>query len=98
MMRRYGAAERRLVRMHGRKRVVDYVPALLAAVVAIQLLMLWPAAYGPVVAFDAVLLLGALGVLWSTTPIRHWLTVMVFGVTALWEWHVGWLTAPGDTA
>jgi glycosyltransferase involved in cell wall biosynthesis len=98
MMRRYGAAERRLVRMHGRKRVVDYVPALLAAVAAVQLLIFWPAAYGAVIAFDAVLVMGALGVLWSTTPIRHWLTVMIFGVTALWEWHVGWLTARGDPA
>jgi succinoglycan biosynthesis protein ExoA len=98
MMRRYGAAERRLVRLHGRQRVVDYVPALLATVLAMQLLVLWPPASGAIVAIDAVLLMAALGVLWSTTPLRHWPTVMIFGVTALWEWHVGWLTARAETA
>jgi glycosyltransferase involved in cell wall biosynthesis len=98
MMRRYGAAERRLVRLHGRKRLVDHVPRLLALVLAMQLLALWPAARSAIVAIDAVLLLGGIGVLWSTTPLRHWPTVMIFGATALWEWHVGWLTAREETA
>ena len=98
MMRRYGAAERRLVRMHGRRRLVDYMPVILTTFLALQLLFLWPAARGAIVAFDAVLLLGGLGVLWSTTPIRHWPTVLAFGVTALWEWHLGWLSARGETA
>ena len=98
MMRRYGAAERRLVSIHGRKRAVDYVPALLTTVMAAQGLILWPAAHGAIVAFDAVLLIGGLGLLWSTTPIRHWPTVLAFGITALWEWHLGWWTARGGTA
>ena len=98
MMRRYGEAERRLVRRHGRRRLVDYVPVLLVALLAVQALVLVPAAHGALVAFDALLLLGALGVLWSTTPLRLWPTVILFGLTALWEWHVGWWTAPGEPA
>ena len=98
MMRRYGEAERRLVRRHGRRRAIDYVPALSAALLAAQALLLVPAAYGAMVAFDVVVLLGAIGVLWSTTPLHLWPTVIVFGVTALWEWHVGWWTAPGEPA
>ena len=81
-----------------RKRYVQFFLLLLALVLAMQLLALWPAARGAIVAIDAVLLLGGVGVLWSTTPLRHWPTVMIFGATALWEWHVGWLTAREETA
>lgn len=98
MMRRYGAAERWLVRRHGRARLVDYVPALSALVLALQCLLLVPAARGPVAAVDALLFFLALGVLSSTTPFRLWPAVIAFGVTALWEWHVGWWTAPGEPA
>jgi hypothetical protein len=98
MMRRYGAAQRRLVRIHGRKRMIHYLPGLFATGLAIQALILWPAAHGPIIAVDALLVIGGLGVLWSTTPLRHWPTVMALGLTALLEWHVGWLTARGGTA
>jgi glycosyltransferase involved in cell wall biosynthesis len=98
MMRRYGEAERRLVRRHGRKRVVDYVPALLASLLVAQMLVLVPAAHGALMAFDVVLLLGAIGVLWSTTPLHLWPLVIVFGLTAVWEWHLGWWTAPAEVA
>ena len=98
MMRRYGQAARWIARHHGRRRLIDYVPYIVAALLAIQVLVLVPAAHGALVAFDALLLLGALGVLWSTTPIRLWPTVIMFGVTAAWEWHLGWLTAPGEQA
>ena len=43
------------------------------------------------------LLFLGLGALWSTTPLRLWPMVMAFGVTALWEWHVGWWTSPRET-
>jgi hypothetical protein len=33
-----------------------------------------------------------------TTPLRLWATVMAFGLAAIWEWHVGWWTAPGEPA
>jgi len=96
MMRRYGQAARWLARVHGRRRPIDYVPMIVAALLAIQVLVLVPAAHGALVAFDALLLSGALGVLWSTTPLRLWPTVILFGLTAAWEWHLGWLTAPGE--
>ena len=98
MMRRYGAAERRLVRRHGRARTVDHVPTVTALLLALQLLLLIRGVSGYVIAFDALLLFLALGVLWSTTSVRLWPAVIAFGVTALWEWHVGWWTAPGEPA
>lgn len=98
MMRRYGAAERSLVRRHGRARLVDHVPTVTAALLAVQVLWLVPAARGGLIAFNALLLLLSLGVLWSTTPLRLWPAVIAFGVTAIWEWHVGWWTAPGEPA
>jgi succinoglycan biosynthesis protein ExoA len=98
MMRRYGAAERWLVRRHGRARLVDHVPTISALLIAVQGLLLVPSAVGAVLAFDSLLLLLALGVLWSTTPVRLWPAVIAFGVTALWEWHVGWWTAPATPA
>ena len=98
MMRRYGAAERRLVRRHGRARLVDHVPTISAVLVALQFLVLVPATRTAIIALDALLLVLALGVLTTTTPLRLWPTVMAFGVAALWEWHVGWWTAPGEPA
>ncbi len=98
MMRRYGEAERRLVRQHGRQRVIDYVPAIVLLVLAVQVLVLVPAARGWLAAFDALLVLGGLGVLSSTTPLRLWPAVILFGITAIWEWHIGWLLAPRNHA
>ena len=98
MMRRYGEAERRLVRRHGRRRAVDFVPVVVATVLLLQGLLVIPVARGPLVALDAVLVCGALGLLWSTTPVRLWPSVIVFGLTALWEWHVGWWTAREEPA
>ena len=42
--------------------------------------------------------LGALGVLWSTTPVRLWPAVIVVGLTAGVEWHRGWWTSRGVPA
>lgn len=98
MMRRYGAAERRLVRRHGRARLVDHVPTVTAALLALQLLLLVPAARGAIIVFDALLVVLAIGLLWMTTAVRLWPAVIAFGVTALWEWHLGWWTAPGEPA
>jgi succinoglycan biosynthesis protein ExoA len=98
MMRRYGAAERWLVRRHGRARLVDHVPTISAGLLALQCLLLVPAAQTAVVMLDILLFLLALGVLSSTTPVRLWPAVIAFGITALWEWHVGWWTAPGEPA
>lgn len=96
MMRRYGEAERRLVWRHGRARAVDHVPTVTAAILAVQVLWLVPPARGVIAALDAVLVAGGLGALWSTTPVRQWPAVIAFGLTALWEWHVGWWTARSE--
>ncbi len=93
MMRRYGAAARRLAWRHGRRRSIDYLPAITAAVVAVQVLLLVPATRTAVVVADGVLVLSALGVLAATTPIRLWPAVVAFAITAMWEWHAGWWTA-----
>ncbi len=93
MMRRYGAAERRLVWRHGRRRAIDHLPMLTAAGVAAQALLLVPATRAAVAVADALLVLMAVGVLMATTPLRLWPAVVAFGVTAAWEWHVGWWTA-----
>ncbi len=98
MMRRYGAAERRLVRRHGRARAVDYMPVVTTVLVLAQCLLLLPAVRGAVVALDAILALLGLGALWSTTPVRLWPAVIAFGITAMWEWHLGWWTSPQETA
>jgi glycosyltransferase involved in cell wall biosynthesis len=98
MMRRYGDAERRLVRLHGRRRAVDFVPAVLALLIALQIFWLVPPALSAIAAFDAVIGLCALGVLWSTTPVRLWPAVIVVGVAAVLEWHRGWWTSRGVPA
>jgi glycosyltransferase involved in cell wall biosynthesis len=98
MMRRYGQAERRLVRLHGRARAVDYVPLVTTTLVLLQVLWLWPAAHTTLVLLAILLVLFGLGVLSSTTPVRLWPLVIAFGVTALVEWHLGWWTPTGGQA
>ena len=76
--------------------VVYGLPAILAALLIVQMLALVAAWHGALVAFDAVLLFGALGVLWSTTPLRLWP-----GVVRVWRdqsvgMALGWWTAPGE--
>lgn len=97
MMRRYGEAERRLVRRHGRTRRISHVPTLTTVVVLLQALLLVPAARPWVLAVDALAVLGGVTALAATTPLRLWPTVVAFGVTAVWEWHVGWFTARRET-
>lgn len=98
MMRRYGSAERRLVRLHGRARPVDYVPMITATLLLLQVLWLWPAAHTTLVLLAVLLILGGLGMLWSTTPVRLWPLVVAFGATALVEWHLGWWMGAGERA
>lgn len=97
MMRRYGAAERRLLRRHGRTRRISHVPTVTAAGALLQGLLLVPAARPVVLAIDGAVLLIGVATLAFTTPVRLWPTVVAFGLTAIWEWHLGWLTAPRET-
>ena len=98
MMRRYGEAERRLVRRHGRARLIDHVPTASAIWLLLHLLLFVPAARPWVIGLDAGLVAGGLVALIVTTPLRLWPTVVAFGLAAAWEWHVGWWTAPGEPA
>jgi succinoglycan biosynthesis protein ExoA len=90
MMRRYGAAERELVRRHGRTRRIDYMPTVLVAIASIHLLHLVPACRPWLLALDAAGVSAALIGLVSTTQPRHWLAVTVFAATAVAAWHTGW--------
>lgn len=97
MMRRYGEAEHRLVRRHGRTRRISHVPTVTAALLVLHLLLLVPAARPWVLAFDALAVVAGVIALAVTTPLRLWPVVVAFGLTAVWEWHVGWYTARRDT-
>jgi glycosyltransferase involved in cell wall biosynthesis len=90
MMRRYGAAERQLVRRHGRTRRIDYMPTALVAVGLAHLLYAVPACRPWLLAIDATIVVAVLIGLVSTTPARHWVAVMVFAATAVTAWHAGW--------
>jgi succinoglycan biosynthesis protein ExoA len=90
MMRRYGAAEREIVRRHGRRRRIDFLPPVLGAAIAVHALYLVPACRPWLLAADAAILLGAFLALAATTPPRHWSDVVVFSSVAVWEWLSGW--------
>lgn len=94
MMRRYGAAERALVQRHGRARRIDYVPAALLTAAALHLLYVVPACRLWLLIADATIAMTAAVTVMVVVPARHWLSVIVFAVTAVWEWHVGWWRGP----
>lgn len=95
MMRRYGAAERALVRLHGRARRIDYLPPLLLTIAAVHLLYLVPACRPWLAIADIVAVSAAALALVVTTPPQHWTTVIGFAVTAVWAWHLGWYAGTG---
>lgn len=98
MMRRYGAAERRVVQRHGRTRRIDYLPPVLVAALAAHALYVVPAVR-PWLALADLTVVAAGGLaLAVTTPARHWVSVVVFAVTAVWSWHLGWWRGPGAEA
>lgn len=90
MMRRYGAAERRLVQRHGRTRRIDYLPMVMVGVALAHLLYLVPACRSWLAAFDAAMVAAGLIGMMATTPPRHWAAVVRFVATAVVAWHAGW--------
>lgn len=90
MMRRYGAAERQLVRRHGRMRRIDYMPIVVLGAVLTHLLYLLPACRPWLLAADGAIVAAGLIGLVATTPPRHWAAVAIFAVTAVAAWHAGW--------
>lgn len=95
MMRRYGAAERAIVRRHGRARRIDYLPAITVGLAVLHAGYLVPFLRPWLALFDTLVLASALAALMVTTPIRHWAAVVAFTVTAVWAWHVGWWRGRG---
>lgn len=95
MMRRYGRAERELVRRHGRFRLIHRVPLFVAVGLLLQLLWAVPAARPLVAAVDAVAILAGLALLARAARPRLWPIVCFYAAVALWEWHRGWLEPAG---
>lgn len=90
MMRRYGDAERTLVRQHGRTRRIDYLPVVVSLALLGHLLYLVPACRPWLAAIDiTAVVLGGVALALTTSP-RHWAAVLLFAVTAVWSWHRGW--------
>jgi len=90
MMRRYGDAERTLVRRHGRTRRIDYLPLVVVAAVLVHLLYLVPACRPWLAVLDLTAIAAGLLAVAVTTAPRHWLAVGRFAVIAVWSWHMGW--------
>lgn len=95
MMRRYGAAERQLVRRHGRMRRIDYLPVVVLGVALTHLLYLVPACRPWLLAVDGAVVAAGLIAVAATTPPRLWAAVVVFAVTAAAAWHAGWWFGEG---
>jgi glycosyltransferase involved in cell wall biosynthesis len=92
MMRRYGRGQGCLVRRHGFFRRIDVVPLVTAVLLASQLLWLVPALRPVMIAGLALAVLAAVALLVRWVPLPQWVPVMVLGVVAVVEWHLGYVT------
>lgn len=94
MMRRYGRAQRELVRRHGRFRLLHWMPAALAAAAAAQVLWL-PRATRPAVAVaDGIAIAAGATLVAARVPARQWGPVLRYAAIALIEWHRGYMSSP----
>ncbi|MFN8059576.1 MAG: glycosyltransferase [Vicinamibacterales bacterium] len=98
MMRRYGGAERALVRRHGRFRLIHVVPVATGVAAAAQLLWLSAPARPLVASLDLAAIVVGIGLVTVSAAPRHWGRVAGYAALALWEWHRGWWTAKGTRA
>jgi len=90
MMRRYGRAQRELVKRHGRFRLLQWLPVALAAAAAAQVLWL-NRSTRPVVAFvDSAIVVAAAAVLALRVPARLWAPVARYAAIAVVEWNRGY--------
>jgi hypothetical protein len=91
MMRRYGRAQRALVRRHGRFRPLHYLPAAPAGFALAQV-MWWPRRTRAIVGLiDGVLLAGGLALLAQRVPVDRWPAVLDYAALAISQWHLGYL-------
>ena len=90
MMRRYGRAQREIVERHGKFRAIHYVPLALTLVTAAQLLLVPRKTRPFALAIDALLGLGALGLLAQRVQPERWLAVVRYAVVAVREWTIGY--------
>ena len=92
MMRRYGRAERELVRRHGRFRFLHYVPVLLGLWIAAHALLTVPAMRPVIVGTDVAAGLLGLILLARGAPVSRWPAVIQYAVIAMVAWHRGWFS------
>jgi GT2 family glycosyltransferase len=90
MMRRYGRAQRELVKRHGRFRPLHYLPAALVALALAQSLLVWRRTRMLALAGDAAFAAAALIVLGRRVPVASWPAVARYAATAAYEWHRGY--------
>jgi GT2 family glycosyltransferase len=90
MMRRYGRAQRELVKRHGRFRPLHYLPGAIALAAAVQSLLLWKRARPVVVAADAVGIAAAAVALGRFVPAVRWPAVVRYAAVAIYEWNRGY--------
>ena len=90
MMRRYGRAQRELVRRHGRFRPLHWLPVAVVAAAAAQLLWFHRSTRPAIAIADATLIGAAAAIGASRVPPRLWLPVAAFALTAVMEWNRGY--------
>ena len=98
MMRRYGRAQRELVSRYGRFRLQHYVPAGLGTLAALQLLLARRTTRSLALGLDALLALGAVGVLTARVPLARWAPVTRYAGIALGEWLRGYAEGLRDSS
>ena len=91
MMRRYGRAQRELVKRHGRFRALHWLPVALAAAAAAQLLSLNRSMRPVVAVADGALVAAAATILAMRVPPRLWVPVARYAGVAVVEWNRGYL-------
>lgn len=91
MMRRYGRAQRELVKRHGRFRPLHYVPHVLAIAAAAQLLLLSKRTRPFALAGNLLLAGGALYAVAMRVQPERWPAVARYSAIALYEWNRGYL-------
>lgn len=92
-MRRYGASQRELVRLHGRFRAIHYVPLVTVGMLAAQALWLWPAMRTVIAVCDLGAAVAAATLVVRSGPPREWPAIVRYGAIALIEWHWGYFAS-----
>ncbi len=92
MMRRYGRAQRELVRRHGPFRRLHALPAVAALLGFAQLLWLPVRTRATIALVDGAAISAAGALLAARVPVADWPAVMRYAAVAAVEWNRGFLT------